>query len=39
VKNGETPVLTQDEARERRERIDTSTTLGLRNRALIGMMN
>jgi hypothetical protein len=39
VKNGKTPVLTQDEARERLEKIDTSTSLGLRNRALIAMMN
>ncbi len=38
VKKGKTPVLTQDEARELLERIDTSTFLGLRDRALIAMM-
>ena len=39
VKNGTTPVLIQDEARERHEKIDTSTSLGIRNRPLIAMMN
>jgi integrase/recombinase XerD len=38
VKKGKTPVLTQDEARELLEKIDTSTLLGLRDRALIAMM-
>jgi len=38
VKKGKTPVLTQDEARELLEKIDTSTAIGLRDRALIAMM-
>ena len=38
VKKGKTPVLTQDEARELLDKIDTSTLLGLRDRALIAMM-
>ena len=38
VKKGKTPVLTQDEARELLEKIDTSTVIGLRDRALIAMM-
>jgi integrase len=38
VKKGKTPVLTQEEARELLEKIDTSTLLGPRDRALIAMM-
>jgi integrase len=38
VKKGKTPVLTQEEARELLEKIDTTTLLGLRDRALISMM-
>ena len=39
VKRGKTPVLTIDQAREMLDSIDTSTLIGLRDRALIGVMN
>lgn len=35
---GETPVLTSDQARALIESIDTSTLVGLRDRALINVM-
>jgi len=38
TKKGKTPVLAQDEARELLEKIDISTVMGLRDRALIAMM-
>lgn len=38
VKKGNTPVLAADEARQLLDSIDTSTLLGLRDRALIGLM-
>jgi integrase/recombinase XerD len=38
VKRGKTPVLTTDQARALIESIDTSTFVGLRDRALIGVM-
>src|ERR1700761_1415152 len=38
VRRGKTPVLTEDEARRLLESIDTSTQVGLRDRALIGVM-
>ena len=38
VKRGKTPVLTADEARQLLDSIDTSTSTGLRDRALIGVM-
>lgn len=38
VKKGKTPVLTADEARILLDSIDTSTVMGLRDRALIAMM-
>jgi site-specific recombinase XerD len=38
VKKGKTPVLTSDEARELLDSIDTATLIGLRDRALIGLM-
>lgn len=38
VKRGKTPVLTADEARKLLDSIDTSTLIGLRDRALIGVM-
>jgi site-specific recombinase XerD len=38
VKRGKTPVLTGDQARALIESIDTSTVVGLRDRALIGVM-
>jgi site-specific recombinase XerD len=38
VKRGKTPVLTPEEARELLDSIDTSTVVGLRDRALISMM-
>ena len=38
VKRGKTPVLTSEQARELLESIDTSTLIGLRDRALIGVM-
>jgi hypothetical protein len=38
VKRGKTPVLTSDQARLLLESIDTSTLVGLRDRALIGVM-
>jgi site-specific recombinase XerD len=38
VKRGKTPVLTADEARELIDSIDTTTVIGLRDRALIGVM-
>ena len=38
VKTGKTPVLNPEEARELIESIDTSTVVGLRDRALIGVM-
>jgi len=38
VKKGKTPVLSADEARALLDAIDTSTAIGLRDRALIGLM-
>jgi site-specific recombinase XerD len=38
IKRGKTPVLTTDQARALIESIDTSTLVGLRDRALIGVM-
>jgi site-specific recombinase XerD len=38
VKRGKTPVLATEQARELLESIDTSTLVGLRDRALIGVM-
>jgi site-specific recombinase XerD len=38
IKRGKTPVLTADEARQLLDSIDTSTPVGLRDRALIGTM-
>jgi integrase len=38
VRRGKTPVLTEDQARWLLESIDTSTLVGLRDRALIGVM-
>jgi integrase len=38
VKRGKTPVLTADEARKLIDSIDTSTVIGLRDRAVIGVM-
>lgn len=38
VKKGKTPVLTRDEARQLLESIDISHVVGLRDRALIGVM-
>lgn len=38
VKKGKTPVLTAEEARALLDAIDTSTVVGLRDRALIGLM-
>lgn len=38
VKKGKTPVLTPDEAREILDAIDIDTVIGLRDRALIGLM-
>ena len=38
VKRGKTPVLTAEEARQLLDSIDVSTTIGLRDRALIGVM-
>jgi site-specific recombinase XerD len=38
VKRGKTPVLTEEQARRLIESIDTSTVVGLRDRALIGVM-
>jgi len=38
VKRGKTPVLTADQARAPIESVDTSTQVGLRDRALIGVM-
>jgi integrase/recombinase XerD len=38
VKRGKTPVLTEEQARKLIESIDTSTLVGLRDRALIGVM-
>ena len=38
VRRGKTPVLTEDQARRLIESIDTSTLIGLRDRALIGVM-
>jgi site-specific recombinase XerD len=38
VRKGKTPVLTADEARELLDAIDTTTLVGLRDRALIGVM-
>jgi site-specific recombinase XerD len=38
VRRGKTPVLTSDQARALIESIDTSTLVGLRDRALIGVM-
>ncbi|MGP0059947.1 MAG: tyrosine-type recombinase/integrase [Beijerinckiaceae bacterium] len=38
IKRGKTPVLTPDEARKLIDSIDTSTLVGLRDRALIALM-
>jgi site-specific recombinase XerD len=38
VKRGKTPVLTEDQARRLLGSLDTSTLVGLRDRALIGVM-
>lgn len=38
VKRGKTPVLTADEARQLLDGIETDTLIGLRDRALIGVM-
>jgi site-specific recombinase XerD len=38
VRRGKTPVLTEEEARRLLESIDTSTLVGLRDRAVIGVM-
>ncbi|MFN8893952.1 MAG: tyrosine-type recombinase/integrase, partial [Betaproteobacteria bacterium] len=38
VKKGKTPVLSAEEARALIDAIDTSTVIGLRDRALIGLM-
>ncbi len=38
VKRGKTPVLTADQARKLLDSIDTTTVVGLRDRALIGVM-
>jgi len=38
VKRGKTPVLTPSETRKLLDGIDTSTTVGLRDRAIIGLM-
>ena len=38
VKKGKTPVLSAEEARTLLDSIDTSTAIGLRDRALIGLM-
>lgn len=38
VKRGKTPVLTADQARKLLDSIDTTTLVGLRDRALIGVM-
>ena len=38
VKKGKTPVLAADEARALLDAIDTSTLIGLRDRAFIGVM-
>jgi site-specific recombinase XerD len=38
VKRGKTPVLTADEARKLLDSIDISTAIGLRDRALVGVM-
>lgn len=38
VKRGKTPVLTADQARKLLDSIDTETVVGLRDRALIGVM-
>lgn len=38
VKRGKTPVLTAEEARRLLDSIDTSTAIGLRDKALIGVM-
>jgi len=38
VKKGKTPILEADEARHLLESIDTSTPVGLRDRALIGLL-
>jgi integrase/recombinase XerD len=38
VKRGKTPVLTAEEARQLLDSIDTATLIGLRDRALIGVM-
>ena len=38
VKRGKTPVLTAEQARELLDSIDTDTVIGLRDRALIGIM-
>jgi hypothetical protein len=39
VRKGKTPVLAQEEARELLDAIDTSTVVGLRDRALINTVD
>ena len=38
MRRGKTPVLTEEQARRLLESLDTSTLVGLRDRALIGVM-
>ncbi len=38
IKKGKTPVLSSEDARKLLDSIDTSHVVGLRNRALIGIM-
>jgi site-specific recombinase XerC len=38
VKRGKTPVLTEEQARQLIQSLDTSTLVGLRDRALIGVV-
>ena len=38
MKRGKTPVLTEDQARHLLDSIDVTTMVGLRDRALIGVM-
>ena len=38
VRRGKTPVLTEEQARRLLETIDSSTLVGLRDRALVGVM-
>ena len=38
MRRGKTPVLTEEQARRLLDSIDTTTVVGLRDRALIGVM-